>query len=202
MTGMSDPDWSDNSAQDRWPRDDFRVLTICTANISRSPAAAALLRLHLGEHPVQATSAGLLPGGRSADLQTALAVSDHGADLSDHISRQVTPELLEVEGRDLVIVMARAQLRELVVADPDLWPRVVTLKELCRYLYIRNDNAGMSLERVLVGRKMSGLIGDDPADDLADVHGLELEHHREMVATVNRLTAQVAAWIRSLAVTE
>ena len=176
----------------------FRVLTVCTANISRSPAAAALLSQHVGDARVQVTSAGLLPGGRSADLQTALAVSDHGADLSGHISRQVTPEILDHDGQDLVIVMARAHLRELVVNDPDLWSRVVTLKELCRYLYIRNDNSGLSLDRVLTGRKMSGLIGDDAADDLADVHGLELVHHLEMVGTVNRLTAQVAGWIKSL----
>jgi len=176
----------------------FRVLTVCTANISRSPAAAVLLSKHVADYRVQITSAGLLPGGRGADLQTALAVSDHGADLSSHQSRQLTPEILDRDGRDLVIVMARAQLRELVVANPELWPRVVTLKELSRYLFIRNDNSGMSLDRVLIGRKMSGLIGDDPADDLADVHGLELNHHREMVGTVNRLTAQVATWIRSL----
>jgi protein-tyrosine-phosphatase len=158
--------------------------------------------MHLSRHSyhrlVQVTSAGLLPGGRSADLQTALAVSDQGADLSQHISRQVSTDILEHDGRDLVIVMARSHLRELVVADPSLWPRVVTLKELCRYLHARNDNSGVALARIVAGRKMSGLIGDDPADDLADVHGLELHHHREMVANVDRLTAQVAAWIGSL----
>jgi protein-tyrosine-phosphatase len=147
---------------------------------------------------VQVTSAGLLSGGRGADLQTALAVSDHGADLSDHISRQVTTEILNSDGRDLVIVMARSHLRELVVTEPDLWPRVVTLKEICRYLTARNDGSGVSLDRLVAGRKMSGLIGEDPSDDVADVHGMELAHHHAMVSVVDRLTMQVAAWIASL----
>jgi protein-tyrosine-phosphatase len=144
---------------------------------------------------VQITSAGLLAGGRTVDMQTALAVSEHGADLSGHISRQVTPEIVNSDGRDLVIVMSRAQLRELVVTDPELWPRVVTLKEICRYLHAREDGSGVSLERLVAGRKMSDLIGDDEIDDLADVHGMELAQHREMVAVVDRCTRQIAAWI-------
>jgi protein-tyrosine-phosphatase len=172
-----------------------RVLIVCSANISRSPAAEVLLRQHLNGHQVRVSSAGLLPGGRSADLQTALAVGDYGADLSAHVSRRLTPEILLRDGRDLVIVMCRAHLRELVVNDPSVWPRVVTLKELCRYLHRRNGGHQLSLDQLLAGRRMSLLIGDDAVDDVADVHGMALEHHREMVATVNQLTSQVARWI-------
>jgi protein-tyrosine-phosphatase len=176
----------------------LRVLIVCSANISRSPAAEALLRQQVNGLSVQVASAGLLPGGRSADLQTALAVSDYGADLSGHVSRRLTSEILSQEGRDLVIAMCRAHLRELVVNDPTVWPRVVTLKELCRYLHLRDVDRVRSLGQVLTGRRMSSMIGDDPADDVADVHGMALEHHREMVASVHRLTAEVARWLGSI----
>jgi protein-tyrosine phosphatase len=173
----------------------IRVLFVCSANISRSAAAEALLRQHLQGFPVQVSSAGFLPGGRSADMQTALAVGDYGADLSAHISRRITAEILMRDGRDLVIAMCRSHLREIVVNDPSLWPRVVTLKELSRVVRRLKSSDVIGLDQILAGRRMSAMIGDDPVDDVADVHGMALELHREMVTNVHQLTSVVARWM-------
>jgi protein-tyrosine phosphatase len=158
--------------------------------------AQALLGSALGVRGIDATvsSAGLFRGGVPASPGSVRAMARRGLDLDGHRSRTVTPELLGAA--DLVLGMARLHVREAVVAVPAIWPRAFTLKELVR----RGGSAGARsadepleawLARIHEGRRRSDLIGDDPADDVADPVGgperLYLETAVELEDLVGRL---------------
>jgi len=77
------------------------VLVVCTANICRSPMAAALLRHALAAQPEPLRSLQVLSAGVSA--RGGEPVTDHsvttlkkvGLDISTHVSRPLTQELLD-----------------------------------------------------------------------------------------------------------
>ena len=101
-------------------------------------------------------------------------LGERGIDLTGHRSRTVTREILL--GADLVVAMAREHVREAVVAAPEAWSKIFTLKELVR----RGEAAGPRrageplddwLARVGQGRRISDLAGAATADDVADPYG-------------------------------
>ncbi len=109
-----------------------RVLFLCTANLCRSPMAAALFAREAPGRAggVESASAGLLPGGRAVPSEVLEVMAPYGLDLSGHRSRRMTGEL--VGGSDLVVGMGRRHVREAVVLEPEVWPRAFTLKDLVR----------------------------------------------------------------------
>jgi protein-tyrosine phosphatase len=157
-----------------------RVLVVCTANQCRSPMAAALLRQRLPT--LQVASAGSLPGGRPASGGSVRAMAARGIALDDHVSRTIDRDA--IAGADLILCMARAHLRDVVVAVPTALPRTFTLRELVR----RGEAVGTAdtldawLTMVGHGRRTSDLLGDDPNDDIADpIGGPDSEYERTAV---------------------
>src|SRR4051794_35705488 len=94
---------------------------VCTANVCRSPMGAALLRERAAHHGVEldVVSAGLIGGGRRADPAAVRAMDRRGIDLDPH--RSVGIGEVDLAELDLVLTMERDQVREIVVAEPDLW---------------------------------------------------------------------------------
>ncbi len=81
------------------------VLFLCTGNICRSPLAEGILKHRLEQKrigSVTVSSAGIygLSGSPAAEHGVEVAAR-HGIDISDHIARQVTREMLD--GADLVV---------------------------------------------------------------------------------------------------
>jgi protein-tyrosine-phosphatase len=110
------------------------ILIVCTANRGRSPISEAILRRLLEERgitDVRVSSAGLSAyeldrAGLPADPRSAAVCDRHGLDLSGHVSRPVTPEL--IESVDLVVVMELWQADAMGHAYPDA--NVHTLPEI------------------------------------------------------------------------
>lgn len=152
------------------------ILVLCSANQCRSPMAGALLARHLAalRIPIMVRSAGLLQEGEAPPPEVTSALAAYGLDISAHRSHRVTgADLTEA---DLILGMSREHVRHAVVAAPETWPRAFTLKELVR----RGEEAGPRtpgepladwLSRVNEGRDHAALLGDSPADDVADPVG-------------------------------
>ena len=87
------------------------ILVVCTANICRSPMAAALLRHALAAQPeplrsLKIISAGV--GGREGDLvssHSVTALKKVGLDIADHRSQAITAALV----RDAVVVLGMTE---------------------------------------------------------------------------------------------
>ena len=154
------------------------ILLLCTANVCRSPMAAALLASVLADRDAAVTvrSAGVLADSASqppAPLATA-AMAARGLDISAHRSRPVGPD--DLAAADLTLAVARVQLRQAVVLAPGAWPCSFTLKELVRrgeQIGPRSPGAGLAtwLAAAHQGRRPAALLGDSPDDDIADPIG-------------------------------
>src|ERR1035441_11075258 len=98
------------------------VLVLCTANICRSPMAAALLARELSARgaAVSVPSAGMLGSGEPPAPLAVSAMADWGLDISAHRSRLVSADDLAAAG--LTLAMARGHLRHAVVTVPRARP--------------------------------------------------------------------------------
>ena len=103
--------------------DSGKILTVCTANICRSPMAAALLQHALAAQPeplrsLKVSSAGVAGrGGDRVSENSVIALKKVGLDIASHVSRPLTQEMLNEAA--LVLCMTeshRAMIR--LQADP------------------------------------------------------------------------------------
>jgi protein-tyrosine-phosphatase len=152
------------------------MLFVCTANIVRSPIAAALLmeRLRDAGTDVVVESAGLREAERFIDDGAVMALAEYGVDLRRHRSRVLDAEMV---GRaTLTIGLEREHVREAVLLDGSAWPRTFTLKEIVRRGEATGARTpGESIEawiaRMHGDRTRHDLLGADRRDDVADPYG-------------------------------
>ena len=155
-------------------RDQRTVLVVCTGNICRSPAAAALLERSLGaDGSVRVTSAGthaVVGSPVAAPMQDLL--SSMVVPTAEHRGTQITARM--IRDSSLVVVMTREQRSAVVSMEPSAVRRTFTLRELARLSdgleLPRSTEASMS-ERVveLVARAgASRRPPEQPSDDEID----------------------------------
>jgi protein-tyrosine-phosphatase len=106
------------------------VVTVCTANICRSPMAEALLRHALAAQPeplrsIKVVSAGVAArAGDTISANSVTALKKVGIDLASHRSQPLTDEL--VRRADLVLCMTEGHLAA-ILANVSPTPRHVFL---------------------------------------------------------------------------
>ena len=158
----------------------FRVLTVCTGNICRSPLAELHLRRGLdGLDGVSVASAGTMAveGDPMPEQARALAQS-FGLEPDAHRARFLTEG--EVSGSGLVIALAREHRRSVVSLHPRASRYTFTLREAARLARDVSDDdldrsavgAGASVPerlqagvQLLASRRGPGEAPDDPLDD-------------------------------------
>lgn len=102
------------------------ILVLCTGNICRSPIAEVLLRRAVGPAGVQVASAGTAAlVGAPADPIARALMAERGIDISAHVARQATGEMLS--RAELILVSERAHLQWVVDRYPALRGRVCRL---------------------------------------------------------------------------
>jgi len=182
-------------------RSTLRILTVCTANVCRSPVAERLLARHLSARGYEATitSAGTHGGRLGAHADTLRAGSEADLDLRDHTSRLLDASIIAGDGSDLIVTMTREHLRTVVGLDPSAWPRVFTLKELARRaLTVPLDQPvgaagfGRWVATLTDGRRASEMMTPSTDDDLGDPYGGSYSEHRAMVVEVDELCRRIA----------
>jgi protein-tyrosine phosphatase len=168
--------WSTSNRREMPTDSTPRVLFVCTANIVRSPIAAALLTMRLRDAGAEAVveSAGLRDAERIMDNGALLALDRYGVDLRRHRSRRLDAAM--VSPATLILGLEREHVREAVLIDPSTWPRAFTLKEIVRrgeQIGARADDESIEewIARLQTGRTQQGLLGADPIDDVADPYG-------------------------------
>jgi protein-tyrosine phosphatase len=177
------------------------VLFVCTANICRSPMAAALLAARMHDHTdsVTVSSAGIR-GGRgvapSMVPDEVLEVMDaYGIDLREHRSRALTVPMLH--DADLVIGMGRRHVQEAILLDPGSWPHAFMLKELVRRggelgPRRRAQGLGSWIEAAHGDRTRGSLAHRSAVDEVVDPYGGTLSDYRSTAVALAQLTAGMA----------
>ncbi len=109
-----------------------RILAVCTANISRSPAVERLLRAGL-DGTVLVGSAGVAAlVGAPIDPPVAGFLRDHGAETTGFAARQVDEAM--VTASDLVLALTAAHRAQVLELAPSAVRRTFTLREFARVL--------------------------------------------------------------------
>jgi len=162
--------------------------------------AEALLRRRLEERGVaaQVASAGFLSGGAPATDLAVDAMAAEGLDISGHLSRVVTSDL--VNQADLVVTMTRQHLIELTVMVPDAWPRMFQAVDLVRRAEkVGPRPAGEPFDRWLAevgeGRTRSGILGATLSDDVADPVGQSAAVYGRTKSLLDDLSTRLAALV-------
>jgi len=178
-----------------------RILVVCTANIARSPLAAAMLaaevqRRHLGAC-IRVDSAGVRarPGHPAAE-HTLTVAARRGLDLRAHRSRPTIDAA--PEGADLVLTMSQRQRDHLGGSYAGMAARVFSLPELARLLApvdpaplpppggvrLRAATRAAHLQRP---RSTPG-----PEEDVTDPYGQPERAYEDLAARLDGLLAAVA----------
>ena len=111
-----------------------RVLVVCTGNVSRSPAAQAMLSARLAARSVQVSSAGTeaMVGAPIDDRMAALLSEEERGTLRDFRARQLDEGM--VAAADLVLTMTREHRSAVVTLAPSALRRTFTLNEFAELL--------------------------------------------------------------------
>ncbi|MGR6899891.1 arsenate reductase/protein-tyrosine-phosphatase family protein [Glutamicibacter sp. BSL13] len=114
------------------PHGPFRILTVCTGNVCRSPLAALLLRKELVGLPVELLSAGTHAlVHEPMSLQNQWIAIDYGlGDAAEHRARQITKA--EIRSSDLILALSRDHRRQIVEMLPRASRYTFTLREFAR----------------------------------------------------------------------
>jgi protein-tyrosine phosphatase len=177
--------------------DEAGIVVLCTANVCRSPMAAALLARRLATLgvTVPVRSAGMIGGGDPPHPEVVSVMASYGIEITSHRSRIVCAA--DLAPASLVLTMTRDHLRHAAITEPGAWPRAFTLKELIR----RGERIGPRppgepfsgwLSRAHAGRARTSLLGDSPDDDVTDPAGGPLLAYADTAGLLDRLVARLA----------
>lgn len=173
------------------------IMVLCTANVCRSPMAAALLarRLAVLGVTVPVRSAGMIRCGDPPHPEVISVMASYGIEISSHSSR--VARATDLACASLVLAMARDNLRYAVITEPGVWPHAFTLKELIR----RGEQIGPRppgepfaewLSRAHAGRERSSLLGDSSEDDVADPAGGPRRAYAATASLLDQLVMRLA----------
>ncbi|HUS20657.1 MAG TPA: hypothetical protein VMZ66_01440 [Aeromicrobium sp.] len=173
----------------------FRILTVCTANICRSPMVELLLRQRLEPEIFEVASAGV-QGWREAsvDSMVVLELERLGVSAEGFCSRALEPQM--AEDADLILTATRDQRSELLSRYPSALRRTFTLRE---FAVLVEDMIGVTSPAEMVAeafRRRSEAGADldlvDPFRRPPDVHRAVADQIAEAVRIVaERLSVTV-----------
>jgi protein-tyrosine phosphatase len=131
--------------------------------------------------------------GMAVSEGSVAAMARVGVDISDHVSRPVTDDLLDRS--DLVVTMEWRHVVEIVSTRPDVLARTFTLRELVELVpdaSLPVDAAdGSWLDSVGEGRSARSVLGRDEWD-VEDPIGRSRSHYRRCAAELDGLCSELS----------
>lgn len=103
------------------------ILFVCTGNTCRSPMAEGLMKMMTQNENCTVSSAGLYADGAPASKEAILTMQGFGIDISQHTSRQLTPEM--IEEATLILTMTNAHRDMLLSITPQYKNKIRTLAD-------------------------------------------------------------------------
>lgn len=155
----------------------MRVLFVCTANICRSPMAAALFAKSAHAHDATdalAASGGFLEGGRAVHEHVTTILDTQGIDVSQKRSQRLSASL--VDPADLILTMTSEHARGVVSQFPRSIERVYTLRHFGSVVTprARHDSTTEWLHAINDANRRA-YLGDDILLDIPDPIGHPLK---------------------------
>jgi len=170
------------------------IVTVCTANLCRSPLAEQVLRRSLAAHAVRArvTSAGIRSqAGQAVPRDWAAVVAERGIDLGAHRSRHVKDVIAEAE---VFLVMTAEHAQELALLDRSVVGRVITLGEAASRLSAVTEGE-VSSRLFPEGQRGTDILQMSRRWDIADPVRLAATEQQRVAAEINALCERLAgAW--------
>lgn len=182
----------------------FRILTVCTGNVCRSPMAERLLQTGFdavapGSFCVESAGTGALVGS-AMDPQVEGFVRVLGGKADGFVSRQLTEKILE--GPDLVLALTREHRGLIAQMAPILVRRTFTLRELARILPSVEGDPELdpgerwrtALKRAVRLRSHSSTLPE--ADDIVDPYRRQPEVYQQMMQELSPAVNALVNWER------
>ncbi|WP_062304423.1 arsenate reductase/protein-tyrosine-phosphatase family protein [Demequina subtropica] len=174
------------------------ILTVCTGNICRSPAAELLLQRALGDIATVASAGTHALVGHGVPEPMLAELAAGGIDGSSHRAQLLTEGLMR--DADIIITMTTEHRRHAVSTAPSALKRTFTLAELA---------ASAGTGQTLVGATPAERIADIPRavaahrhvlaglelDDVPDPYGYGQTEYHDSYRLIARAVDEVAAWI-------
>ena len=153
----------------------FTILTICTANICRSPMMEILLRARLDPRRFEIASAGVRGWDAAPiDSMVVLELARLGQTATDHRARVL--EIHHIEQSDLILTAAREHRASVLAMSPRALRKTFTLRELAAL--VGSVESG-SLEELVA--HASRARSTAPADvDVVDPYRREPDVHHQV----------------------
>lgn len=178
----------------------FTMLTVCSGNICRSPAAALLLERALGPRGIVASSAGTIAWpGLPVSPEMAQLLTDDG--VPSHAFRSARLSERHILDADLVLALTREHRSRIVSLVPGALRRTYTLKEFAR---LASEVPGEELDAVprTAGERLRTLTAlaaqhrapvAAEADDVADPFGRSLADYSAAYGQIRDAVTAIAA---------
>jgi len=182
-------------AQQVQGEDSFRLLTVCTGNICRSPLAESLFRSQLSSIPnLSVASAGLhAVAGAPMDHDAAQQLIQLGGDPMGLVGEQLTDQ--HVAASDLILTMTLGQRNELVEKHPRATRRTYSVGEFSLLLQGFHEPAPLAelVKSASFHRSKSGVT---TAYDVEDPYRKSIEVHRRVALQISEYVTFINSKIR------
>lgn len=171
----------------------FTILTICTANICRSPLMEILLRNQLDQERFEIASAGVRGWDAAPiDSMVVMELARLGHEATEHRSRVL--DLHHIEQADLVLTAAREHRAAVLAMAPRALRKTFTLRE---FAALTADAEAPSLEDLVADA--SRRRSTAPTDiDVNDPFHREPEVHRQVADEIAAAVDVVAQRLAGL----